>query len=386
MNFDLSEDQKMLVETVSSFVKKASPPARLRKLREDPIGWQKSVWKQMGEFGWLGVLFPEALGGFGGSFVDAALILEELGVGLAPEPYAPSLVAGTAILRAGSTAQHERWLMPMVAGETSLALAYAEAQARFSPFDVATRAERSGNTWKLSGEKRFVLNGHAADQLVVSARTRGDQRAADGISLFVVDAQTPGVELRSVKTMDGHHAALVRFNDVALDGDRLLGSEGEGGAALDEALDVGAAAACAEGAGIVRTVLWMTCDYLRTREQFGVKIGNFQALQHRAVDMFVETELSKSMSILASIKVSDGSPAEERRQAVSAAKVQLAVGGRYVTQQATQLHGGIGVTDEHDVGLYFKRMHILNTLYGDEEHHVARFAAQPAFAANLSER
>ncbi len=377
MNFDLSEDQKMLVATVDSFVKKQSPVTRLRKLREDPTGWQKSVWRQFGEFGWLGVMFPEELGGVGGSFVDAALILEQLGVALVPEPLLPALVAGTALVRAGSAGQQQRWLQPMIAGETSLALAYAEAQSRFDPTDVVTRATAHGKGWKLEGEKRWVLNGHAADQFVVSARTGA------GLSLFLVDARTPGVNVTPVKTMDGHHAAMVRFAGASLDADRLLGTDGGAAPILDEALDVGAAAACAEGAGITRTVLSMTCDYLRTREQFGVKIGTFQALQHRAVDMFVETELCKSMSILASIRVSDGSPPDERRAAVSAAKVQLAVGGRQVTQQAIQLHGGIGVTDEHDVGLYFKRMHVLNTLFGDEDHHVARYAAQPGFSAGM---
>jgi alkylation response protein AidB-like acyl-CoA dehydrogenase len=383
MNFDLSEDQKMLVETVGSFVKKQSPVTRLRKLREDPIGWEPAVWRQMGEFGWLGVMFPESVGGVGGSFLDAALIVEVLGTTLVPEPFVPSLVAGSTIFRAGSPEQQTRWLEPMVAGKTSLALAHAEAQGRFDPTDVATRAARSGGGYKLTGEKRFVLNGHAADQLVVLARTAGAPRDAEGLSLFVVDRATPGVTVRSVKTMDGHHAALVRFDGAEVAADRLLGKEGAALSIVDEALDLGAAASCCEGAGITRTVLWMTCDYLRTREQFGVKIGTFQALQHRAVDMFVEDQLCKSLSILAAIRASDGSAPDVRRSAVSAAKVQLAVGGRYVTQQAIQLHGGIGVTDEHDVGLYFKRMHILNTLYGDEEAHLARYAAQPEFRAGI---
>jgi alkylation response protein AidB-like acyl-CoA dehydrogenase len=176
--------------------------------------------------------------------------------------------------------------------------------------------------------------------------------------------------------MDGQHAALLRFEEVPVDDERRL--PGDGAAALDEALDVGAAAACAEGIGIMQTVLRMTTEYLRTREQFGVKIGSFQALQHRAVDMFIEAELARSTGIMAAIKVDDAD-AGERQAAVSAAKVQLAVSGRLVTQQAIQLHGGIGITDEHDVGLYFKRMQVLNTLYGDEEHHVARFAALPSF-------
>jgi alkylation response protein AidB-like acyl-CoA dehydrogenase len=381
MNFDLTEDQKMLVESVSNFVKKQSPVGRLRAMREDPIGYSKDIWAQMGEFGWLGVAFPEAAGGLGGSFIDVALILEQLGTVLAPEPIIPLLVAGTAILRAGSDEQKERLLAPALSGTASLALAYAEEASRFNVAHVKTRAERSGDGYVLTGAKRWVLNGHAADTIVVSARTSGADSDEEGISLFALDrASTEGLRVTPVKTMDGHHAAMIALDGARVTEAQRLGEEGRGFAALDEAMDVGAAAACAEGLGIMKTVLAMTADYLRTREQFGVKIGTFQVLQHRAVDMFVETEVNKGMSILASLKVGDPD-ASERRSAVSAAKAQLAIGGRLVSQQAIQLHGGIGVTDEHDVGLYFKRMHVLNTLFGDEEHHVARFSAQPAFAA-----
>ncbi len=385
MNFDLTEEQRILVDNVAAFAKKQSPVTRLRALRTDAVGWTRDVWRQMGELGLLGVSLPESVGGAGGSFVDAALILEQLAATLVPEPLLPSLVAAAPILRLGSEAQQARWLAPFAAGEASLALAWAEAQSRSDVADVETYAEAHGDGFRITGEKRFVLNGHAADFVVVSARTSGASRDPEGISLFVVDRGTPGLSVRAVKTMDGHHAGMLSFSAVAVPGDRLLGHLDDrraGREALDEAMDIGAAGACAEGAAITRAVLHMTTDYLRTREQFGVKIGSFQALQHRAVDMFVETELCKSTAILAAIRATDPD-ATTRRSAVSAAKVQLAVGGRYVTQQAIQLHGGIGVTDEHDVGLYFKRMHVLNTLFGDEEHHVARYAALPSFTAGI---
>jgi alkylation response protein AidB-like acyl-CoA dehydrogenase len=368
MNFDLTEDQQLLVETAASFVKKQSPVSRFRGLRTDPLGWSRDVWRKFGEFGWLGAAFPEAVGGAGGSFVDAMLILEQLGRALVPEPLGVALAAGRAILRAGDAEQKRRWLEPMCAGRAALALAYVEPSTRYAT-DAQLRAERDGGGWRLSGTKRFVLEGHAADAIVVSARSE------NGLSLFVVDRETPGLTVQSVTTMDGHHAAMLAFERAAVGGDRLLGAEGGGAGALEEAIDVGAAAACAEGVGIVRAVLGMTTEYLRTREQFGVKIGTFQALQHRAVDMFVETELCRSTAILAGIKVDDPDAAE-RERAVSAAKVQLATGGKLVTQQAIQLHGGIGITDEHDVGLYFKRMHVLNSIFGDEEHHLRRFAAR----------
>lgn len=384
MNFDLTEDQRLLVESVASFVKRQSPVTRLRAMRDDPIGYSKDVVRQMGEFGWFSVAFPEEAGGLGGTFIDAALILEQLGTALVPEPFIPLLIAGTAVLRAGSDEQKQRYLSPALAGEATLALAYAEAQSRFNVAHVKTRAESAGASYRLFGEKRWVLNGHAADHIVISARTSGGERGEEGISLFVLDRETPGLRVIPVKTMDGHHAAMLELDGAEVAEERRLGPEGGAFAALDEAMDVGAAAACAEGMGVMRTVLAMTTDYLRTREQFGVKIGTFQALQHRAVDMFVETELCAGTSILASLKVGDADR-HERQSSISAAKVQLALGGRYVTQQAIQLHGGIGVTDEHDVGLYFKRMHVLNTLFGDEEHHVARFASLPTFLAGVRE-
>lgn len=384
MNFDLTDEQRLLVDTVTSFVKKQSPVTRLRALREDPLGWSRQMWRQMGEYGWLGVSLPESVGGLGGSFADVALILEQLGTTLVPEPLIAALIAAAPILRLGSAEQQVRWLAPLAEGSASLALAWAEAQSRYDVTDVTTRAEKTGAGYRLDGAKRFVLNGHAADFIVISARALD----RDGISLFVLDRDTPGLTITPVKTMDGHRAGMLTLVGVEVSVDRLLGAPDGGGggggarAALEEAMDLGAAAACAEGVGITRAVLAMTTDYLRTREQFGVKIGSFQALQHRAVDMFVETELCKSTAILAAIRATD--PDEvERASAISAAKVQLAVGGRYVTQQAIQLHGGIGVTDEHDVGLYFKRMHVLNTLFGDEEHHVARYARLPSFTAGF---
>jgi alkylation response protein AidB-like acyl-CoA dehydrogenase len=319
----------------------------------------------------------------GGSFVDAALVLEQLAMTLVPEPLLTSLVAAAPILALGTEPQKASFVAPFAAGDASLALAWAEAQSRDDVADVATRAERRDGGYVLGGGKTWVLDGHAATHLVVSARTSGGPRDREGVSLFVLDRDTPGLAVQPLKTMDGRRAAALRLDGVRVAPDRLLGTEGDGVAALEDAMDLGAAGACAEGAGITRTALQMTTDYLRTREQFGVKIGTFQALQHRAVDMFVEVELCKSMAILAAIRATDPDRAE-RRSAISAAKVQLSVGGRLVTQQSIQLHGGIGVTDEHDIGLYFKRMQVLNALYGDEEHHVERFARLPSFTAGVS--
>jgi alkylation response protein AidB-like acyl-CoA dehydrogenase len=383
MNFDLTPEQKLLESTAASFVKKESPVTRLRTLRADPIGWSKEIWGKMAELGWLGLPFPESMGGFDGSFVDVALILEQIGTSLAPEPFTVSvLCAGTAITRAGDAEQQDRFLTPLINGETSLAFAHAERENRFEPTWVETTAKRDGDDYVLHGEKVFVVNGHAADMILVSARTSGSVDDTQGISLFAIARDAANLSIKTIKTLDNQKAALISLNGVRVSADDRIGAEGEAAAVIDEVLDIGAAAACAEGLGVMRTALAMTVDYMKTREQFGVKIGTFQALQHRAVDMFMRTELARGTSILASLSISNTDPVE-RRKAVSAAKVQLAMCGRFVTQQAIQLHGGIGITDEHDIGLYFKRMHVLNTLFGDEEYHLGRYAAAPTFATSI---
>lgn len=380
MNFDLNDDQKLLVGTVADFCKKESTVERMRKLRETELGYAKETWAKMGELGWLGVLFPEEMGGLGGTFTDAALIIEQLGTTLVPEPYLASVVlAGLAIRHSVGDEEGAEILASLIDGSEVFALAYTEAQSRHDVANVTTRAEKGGDGYKLSGKKRWVLAGHGADKLVVSARTSGETRDREGVSLFLVDATAPGVKRTRVELMDGHKAAMIDFDGADA---RLLGEAGKAAPVLERVMDYAAAAACAEGAGIMQTVLAMTRNYLCEREQFGTKIGTFQALQHRAVDMFVETQLAKSSAIMAMIKADDADPAE-RARAISAAKCQLALSGGFVVRQGTQLHGGIGVTDEHDIGLYFKRMHSLLTLFGDEEFHTQRYASSEAFTAHV---
>ena len=371
MQFDLSDDQKLLVDTVASFVKKESPVERFRKLRdEDGIGWSRDVMRKMGELGWLAIPFSEEAGGLGGSFVDVALILEQLGGALVPEPYLASIVlGGVALAHAGNAEQRAQFLAPAIEGQKTLALAYAEDDGRYDLARVTTRAEKTANGYRLTGKKRWVLNGHAADAIVVSARTSGEVAVRKGVGLFVVDRDAVQVDV--VRTMDGHRAAMITL-DVEVADDRRLGDEAL--PILEQVIDGAAAASCAEGLGVMSAALRLTRDYLSQREQFGVKIGSFQALQHRAVDMFVETELARGTTILAAIRANDSDP-RERMRGVSIAKVHLATGGRLVAQQGVQLHGGIGITDEADIGLYFKRMHVLNALFGDEDHHLARVAA-----------
>lgn len=381
MDFELTEDQSLLVDTVRDFVKKESPVERMRKLRDSDLGWDRAVWKKMGDLGWLGVLFPESAGGAGMTFVEAGLILQELGTALVPEPMIPLLVAGSAIAKAGTPEQLQRFLAPSLAGDQSLALAWNEEQSRHDATSIRTHAHPNGDGFKLRGKKRWVLNGHAADHLVVSARSSGDESSQDGISLFVIDRDTPGVKLQPVKMMDGQKGAFVELVDAEVGKDRLLGEVGKAGPLLEQLMDLGAAATVCEASGILQAVLWMTRNYLMERKQFGVPIGSFQALQHRTVDMFVEAELTKGVAMLAMIKAEDPDP-NERRRAISAAKASVIESGAFVTRQGIQLHGGIGVTDEHDVGLYFKRMHILATLFGDDAYHVERYGELPSFTAN----
>jgi len=371
----------MIMDQAGKFVANESPVSRFRQLRETERGWEPEMWAKMAEQGWLAIALPEDQGGFGGSFVDLAIILEQLGRGLVPEPFIASAVLGGGILsEEGNEAQREAFLTPMIEGTTTLAFAYAESQSRYNPSDCLTRASKSGDGWKLSGEKVWVLNGHAADQIIVAARTGGSQLDDAGLSLFVVDADAKGLTRICVPGMDGQRTAVLRFDNVEVGADRLVGREGDAVAAVEKAIDRGAAAACAEGLGHVRELFERTVAYLKEREQFGVPIGSFQVLQHLASDMYAELELCNSASILASIQV-DNPDADTRKAEVSAAKLQLADGGWFVQKNAIQLFGGIGVTDEQDEGLFFKRLRVLNGLFGDADWHVSRFQSLKSFEA-----
>lgn len=383
MNFDLTEEQQMIVDTVAKWVEVQSPVERFRGCRDADRTWDPEIWQAMGEYGWLGVCYPEEIGGFGGDFVDAALILEQLGRGLVPEPYIASVIlAGALIERLGTDEQKEQFLTPMLEGKTSLALAYAERQSRYTLNDCLTSAHDKDDGFVIAGEKTWVLNGHAADHVVVVARSQGDQLDESGLSLFIVDGDAAGLERVESKGMDGHTTALLRFEGVEIGSDRLLGDRGDALTHLEWAVDRGAAAACAEGQGCIQELFERTVAYLKQREQFEVPIGTFQALQHRAADMFTETELCRSTMLLSAIQVDDDDP-QTRMAEVSAAKAQLTRGGWFVQENAIQLFGGIGVTDEQDEGLYFKRLRVLQGLFGDADHHIDRFQRLERFDAAI---
>jgi len=381
VNFELSEEQQILVDSVQRFVQSDSTVERFRKLRGTDQAWDPEIWARMGEMGWLSVPFPEEQGGFGGSFVDLALILEQLGRGLVPEPIIPSVVlAGGLLSRLGNAEQCERFLLPVIEGRSSLALAYAEQQSRYDLADCLTRAEPDGNDYRLSGRKTWVLNGHAADHILVVARSAGDQLDRAGLSLFILDCDAPGLSITRVSGMDGQRTALLDLQDVQVSADRVLGPIGEAHADLEWAIDRAAAAACAEGQGAIQELFERCVSYLKQREQFGVPIGSFQALQHRAADMFAEVELCRSCMILAAIQA-DAEDPEERAAEISAAKFQLSEGGWFVQKNAIQLLGGIGITDEQDEGLFFKRLRVLQGLFGDADAHTERYQELARFDA-----
>jgi alkylation response protein AidB-like acyl-CoA dehydrogenase len=301
--------------------------------------------------------------------------MQELGRGLVVEPYFAT-VLGAEFLKLGGG--HGALLEQVATGELKLACALGERQSRHDMRDIAARAERDGDGWLLNGEKKVVLHGAQAGVLIVSSRSGGAQRGEDGITLFAVPADAPGVQLTEYRMLDGQRAADVRLDGVRLGAEALIGEAGAGWAILEEALDYGAGLLCAEAVGAMDALFAATLEYLKTRQQFGVPIGKFQALQHRMADMYIHLEQARSMAMLAAVRLRGGNAAE-RRQAVSAAKYRVGQAARFVGQQAVQLHGGMGVTDELPAAHYFKRLTTIELAMGDSDHHLARFMAQPGF-------
>jgi pimeloyl-CoA dehydrogenase small subunit len=375
MNFELSDEQQLLAETIKRFVATHYHFDARAKILASPRGWSEDVWAAIAEMGLLGLPFAEAHGGFGGTTVDVMLVMEAIGEGLLVEPYLPTVgLGGRFVARAGTPDQQARILPALIQGKHTLAFAHLEAGARYDLRQVALRARRAGEAWTLDGEKRMVLHGGQADTLVVSARTAGAAGDADGLTLFLVPRTAAGVSAREHRTIDGLRAADLRFTSVSVGDDARLGGEGAGHALIEEVVDDATALLCAEAVGAIRYANEATLEYLKTRRQFGVPIGSFQALQHRMVDMMISYEQARSMSYLACVKVDTAEPAE-RRRVVSAAKIKIADACRHVSQEAVQLHGGMGMTEELKISHTFRRLTMLAQTFGDAEHHLERFAA-----------
>ncbi len=373
MALALTEDQQILQSTAREFVAANAPVTHLRGLRDnkDATGFSRDLWKEMAKLGWAGLTFDEASGGSGLGFAELAVLFEECGRTLAPTPFLSSAVLGGECVRRGATDPLRGQILSGVAqGETLLALALDEG-AHFAPYEVETKAEKSGEGYRLTGEKRFVLDGHVADRLVVVARTSGASGDRAGLTLFLVDRLAKGVTVTRTTMVDGRNAARATFDGA--DAEAVLG-EVEGGAEiLDPALDRGTAVLCAEMLGLMTEAFEQTMEYLKTREQFGVKIGTFQGLKHRAATMFSELELSRSIVRELMNAIDEDGP--DVPTLVSVAKARCSDAASLISREMLQMHGGIGMTDEADIGFYLKRARVSELTFGDASYHRDRFAA-----------
>jgi pimeloyl-CoA dehydrogenase small subunit len=375
MNFDYSEEQRLLADTLKRFLATNYTFDARAKIVASAAGYSEDVWAALAEMGLLGVPFDTEYGGFGGSAVDVMIILEAIGEGLVVEPYLATVgLGGQFVARGGTDAQRKHILPAVVQGKAKLALAQTERGARYDLRYVATRAQRTGEGWVLDGEKCAVLHGGCADLLVVSTRTAGNPTESRGISLFLVRRDIPGVTAQEYRTIDNLRAVDIQFSGAVVPGEALIGPEGDGLTLLEEVVDYGTALLCAEAVGAIRYANEATLAYLKTRRQFGVPIGSFQVLQHRMVDMLISYEQARSMACLACVKV-DTAEAAERRRVVSAAKVKIADACRHVSQEAVQLHGGMGMTEELKISHTFRRLTMIAQTFGDVDHHLERLAA-----------
>ena len=381
MDFELSEEQRLLQESVGRMLADAYDSEKRKRYAGEPSGFSRALWQKYAELGLLGIPFEEQHGGIGGGAVETMIVMENFGRVLALEPYLASVILGGGLVRLGGSDAAQSAILPKIAsGETLLAFAHAERQARYDLFDVATAARKDGSHVILDGEKTLVLNGDSADQLIVSARLSGSRRDPSGIGLFLVDAAAKGVTRRGYPSIDGRRAAEISFSGVRVSADAAIGEPGNAFALIERVTDHAIAALCAEAVGAMDALHESTVEYLKSRKQFGVPIGNFQVLQHRAADMLIALEQARSMALFAAMMADDADPAA-RRQALSAAKVQIGRSGRFIGQQAIQLHGGIGMTMEYSAGHYFKRLTAIDTLFGDADHHLALLARMGAPAA-----
>ena len=370
MDFAYTDEQRQLQETLLRYVAKEYGFAERRQLARSEQGYSRRHWQALADLGIFALTIPEADGGLGGTAIDTMIVMEAIGRGLVLEPYlATAVVCGGLVADAGSEAQRAALLPAIAGGELVLALAHHEAGARYDLNHVATTARADGAGYVIDGAKAVVLAGSQADRLLVSARTAGDTRAETGISLFIVDRAAAGVAIRGYPTQDGARAAEVALTGVRVGPDALIGPAGGALPVIERAIDRGIAALCGEAVGVMTALNEATLEYLKTREQFGGPIGRFQALQHRMVDMVIATEQARSMAIMAGVGVQSADRAL-RRRAVSMAKAMIGQSGRFVGQQAVQLHGGMGVTDELIVSHWFKRLAAINSTYGDADHHL----------------
>jgi alkylation response protein AidB-like acyl-CoA dehydrogenase len=375
MDFNFKEEQLQLADALKRWIARDYGFAARRATIRSGSGSSDAAWRQLAELGLTALPVPGAQGGFDGGALDLHLVMQELGRGLVVEPYLATVLGAEFLKRGGG---HDGRLEQVAAGDLKLACALGERGARHDLHDIATRAVPAAGGWCLDGEKKVALHAAQAGVIVVPARTGGGRRDLDGISLFALPADAPGLQLTEYRTLDGLRAADLRLAGVQLDAGAVIGTVGAGWTILEAVADYGAGLLCAEAVGAMDALFSATLDYLKTRQQFGVPIGKFQALQHRMADMVIHLEQARSLALLAAVRV-DGDDAAERCRAVSAAKYRVGQAARFVGQGAVQLHGGMGVTDELPAAHYFKRLSTIELSLGDSDHHLARFIAQPGF-------
>src|SRR5215472_1694002 len=372
MDFDLSEEQRLLKESVDGLLTDTFDFEQRKKYMKEKGGWSKAIWGKLAEQGLLGLPFAEADGGFGAGAVETMIVMEALGKALLLEPYLATVVIGGGFLRHGGSARQKAALIPsIIDGSKTLAFAQLERNSRYDLDDVSTSAKKKGEGWVIDGEKFVVINGENADTLIVTARTSGAQRDKTGIGVFLVPSSEKGVAKKAYPTQDGLHAADITFTGVEVGSDAVIGDPENALPLIERVVDEARTAMCAEAVGAMDEALKTTVEYLKTRKQFGVAIGSFQSLQHRAADMFVALEQARSMSMFATM-ASDFTDPIERAKAVAAAKVQVGKSGKFVGQQSIQLHGGIGMTMEAKIGHYFKRLTMIENAFGDTDYHLRR--------------
>ncbi|MEL6874864.1 MAG: acyl-CoA dehydrogenase family protein [Pseudomonadota bacterium] len=371
MDFNFTDEQNMVRDGISRLIREQYDWDTRREVIASESGWRPELWAQLAELGMLAAPFSEEDGGFGGGATESMLIMEEFGKGLAIEPFVPSVVcAGGFLKHGGNAAQKEEYIGGIISGEMIFAFAYAEPRGRYDLADLQTTAKADGSDYVLNGHKAVVIGAPWATHLIVTARTSGDQRDRNGVSVFIVDKSTDGVSSRDYGTVDGRRASEVYFENVKVSGDALIGEADNGLPLIQLVVDEATAAVCAEATGVMKVTNEMTLDYSRQRKQFGAPIGSFQVLQHRMADMLMEYEQSVSMSYLATIRLSEDEAA--RQEATSSAKVRIGQAARFIGQNAIQTHGGMGMTDELAVGSYFKRLSIIEGEFGSVDHHMRR--------------
>jgi pimeloyl-CoA dehydrogenase small subunit len=374
MDFDLSEEQRLLKESVDGLLGDCYDFEARKKYKAEKSGWSRTVWNKLAEQGLLGLPFSENDGGFGAGAVETMIVMEALGKALVLEPYLATVVISGGFLRRGGSAEQKAQYIPgIIDGSKTFGFAQLEKNSRWDLGDVSTTAKKKGAAYVIDGEKFVVLNGDTADTLIVTARTKGGQRDAGGIGVFLVPANAKGVARKGYPTQDGLHAADITFTGVEVGADAAIGDPENALPLIERVVDDARIAMCAEAVGAMDESLKTTVEYLKTRTQFGVPIGSFQTLQHRAADMFVAVEQARSMSMFATM-ASDFDNARERATAVAAAKVQVGKSAKFVGQQSIQLHGGIGMTQEAKIGHYFKRLTMIENTFGDTDYHMRRVA------------